>query len=959
MRKIKKKNPTKCKFCDTNIDAYLEPVNEHLVVTRNRSSNHLHVHGDVDNSECMKEMIECAIQHTNLEGEFYKGGSTDKQPPKEIVFRNRQRIGDSLMFTAGVRDFKSAYPDVRVNVISTAMHIWDNNPYVDNTLVPTEENTLNIGPSYLTNASNRVDWHFANAYRTSMCNELGIPQINPLLAKDVGNLTRPDIWLTQEEYDAPPPIDVPYWIITVGGEKGWGCKMYPFERWQEFVEQNPQVTFVQIGTREDGHPKLQGANIIDYIGKTQDKDTGIRDLFKLFLNMEGGVGLVSFGMHLASAFQKPYIVIAGAREPRSFTAYPGQQYLSTDGCLPCGVTACWRCDINGCPSLVINTTKEHEMDRKIPSCVDIIYPEDITHALDKYYLGGRLKLNKRLEKPKAQIAKVAKVHAVSPITDKPNLALDEGVQNDNDLAFGGDSLTEQDWVFIESVLDTYKPKAVLEFGASLSTLLLNKKVENVVTYETMEDRIKKIKGIDPKCTILQWNGKEIEEDSHYDFAFVDGPSGAQNREWSTQFAAEHADIVIVHDAGRENERRWQFRYLKENFVFNARGGSRCHLWVRKGKYEDVEQNFKISNVPQQVHLDRIIDTLPADSKANVVKVEQPKKEWKPSPARTGKVIKFVFNGRGEGGAERSCTWMMNTLWEMGHSVTYLTPNDRPCGTWRKEGNPSIPVKFGLDSFNGGCDILVLYGNDWIWEFGRPDIAEAFGRINSARKVMCINYKMGKIGQAEWTKEWDEYLFLNSTLKDCLLERTPRSETSVMAPPTILDNYYDITPSFEKKLALIRHSSQGDAKYPRNFNEVLEQIKSVRKECTLSLMPAPSFLTKHDWVTSYQRNNPPVKEFLTKGNCFWYMLPGGGYTEGGPKVVMEAQASGLPVIADNHSGMKDRVVAGTGWLCDSLEDHLSVIKTVSMKELEECGKNAREHAKTAYDPMLWINHILGI
>ena len=74
--------------------------------------------------------------------------------------------------------------------------------------------------------------------------------------------------------------------------------------------------------------------------------------------------------------------------------------------------------------------------------------------------------------------------------------------------------------------------------------------------------------------------------------------------------------------------------------------------------------------------------------------------------------------------------------------------------------------------------------------------------------------------------------------------------------------------------------------------------------------------------------------------------------------MEAQAAGLPVIADNHSGLKDRVVTGTGWLCDSLEDHLTVIKTVSMKELEECGRNARVHAKVAYDPLLWIKRILG-
>ena len=92
------------------------------------------------------------------------------------------------------------------------------------------------------------------------------------------------MWFTEEEYNAPRITEKPYWIIIGGGEKGWGCKMYPFDRWQEFIRQNPDVLFYQLGSQGDQHPRLQGSNIIDYIGKTENKDTGIRDLFKLFLN---------------------------------------------------------------------------------------------------------------------------------------------------------------------------------------------------------------------------------------------------------------------------------------------------------------------------------------------------------------------------------------------------------------------------------------------------------------------------------------------------------------------------------------------------------------------------------------------------------------------------------------------------------------------------------------------------
>ena len=40
---------------------------------------------------------------------------------------------------------------------------------------PEKTNVVKIGPGKLTNASNRLDWHFANGYRVSMEDALGIP----------------------------------------------------------------------------------------------------------------------------------------------------------------------------------------------------------------------------------------------------------------------------------------------------------------------------------------------------------------------------------------------------------------------------------------------------------------------------------------------------------------------------------------------------------------------------------------------------------------------------------------------------------------------------------------------------------------------------------------------------------------------------------------------------------------
>ena len=116
---------------------------------------------------------------------------------------------------------------------------------------------------------------------------------------------------------------------------------------------------------------------------------------------------------------------------------------------------------------------------------------------------------------------------------------------------------------------------------------------------------------------------------------------------------------------------------------------------------------------------------------------------------------------------------------------------------------------------------------------------------------------------------------------------------------------------------------------------------------------------HPQIYKFKVNELNVAEFINRGNCFWYKLPD-NYTEGGPKVILEAQASGLAVICDNHSGPADRVDENTGWLCNTWEDYLKVIGEIIENPilLKIKGQAAREKAKTEYDPYNWIKEILG-
>lgn len=922
----------KCQFCNGEVREWDSKRAGYLIASTNENGDgnyHTHVHGSLDDKNVLEDLIDASIKEgglTDLYRQKFGGQKAPLEGIKEIVFHNRQRIGDMLMFTCGVRDFKKAFPQIRINVISTCSHIWDHNPSIDRTIpadefkakflkleaaLPEDERKkknvyevgpgqlfVKVGPSGLTNASNRIDWHFANAFRVSMEENLGIhiPQ----------GESRPDIWLTEDEYNAPRITERPYWIIVTGGEKGWGCKMYPTVKWQEVIDQNPDILFYQIGAKGDNHVRLTGKNVVDYIGKTEDRHNGIRDLFKLFLNAEGSIGLVSFHMHLSGALKKPCVVVAGAREPVSFTRYAGHQYIATDGTLPCAVTACWHCDIKACTNPV---TVGGEI---VPKCVDMIEAEEVSRYLNRYYKGGRLDKNKVSEKPKlTNLVKTPRLVVSAPTVP---------VDNPYGLPFGGGSLTERDWEFISNTIDEYKVESVIEFGAGLSTLLLNDKVKNVVTYEDKQAWIDKMISIKPSCLIQPWDGKSDVPIRRIDMAFVDGPAGDIGREHSTRIASELARIVIVHDAGREWARKYQETYLVPGFDGPVKGGHRCHRWIRKDN--------KVVSIPRHT---------------------------------AKKTIKFVSTARGWGGCARSITTLMKLLTNDGHSVEFIPfRNSVGSAEFREclKGDLSkVKLTTSYDTIGDPCDVLFMYADDYIWELGKPEIGDVFSRIKADRKIMTLNYRRGAVGQAAWTKGWDEYLFLNRQQEKELLNLLPGVKTKVLAPCTDLSKFLSQTPSFKDMIRIVRHSSQGDTKYDGTFNFEVDSLLVKRKDLSISLMPAPSFLAKNPRVIAHAKNTPPVHEFLSTGNLFWYSLPE-GYMDMGPRVILEAMAVGLPIIADNWGGAVDRVTPECGWLLDKKEDHAAIIKDITLSELEKKGAASKERARTEFVPERWMQEIIG-
>jgi glycosyltransferase involved in cell wall biosynthesis len=128
-----------------------------------------------------------------------------------------------------------------------------------------------------------------------------------------------------------------------------------------------------------------------------------------------------------------------------------------------------------------------------------------------------------------------------------------------------------------------------------------------------------------------------------------------------------------------------------------------------------------------------------------------------------------------------------------------------------------------------------------------------------------------------------------------------------------------------------------------------------------MLPGPSFIPNayKDRFYKVGRTSEACKvaEFLGTGNLFWYSLPSNPqYMDMGPRVVLEAMAAGLPILADNWGGVVDRVTEETGWLCTKNEQ-LLVIKEVTSEILEERGRAAKQRANDEFKPEAWIQEIL--
>jgi ADP-heptose:LPS heptosyltransferase/SAM-dependent methyltransferase len=332
--------------------------------------------------------------------------------PKKILLLNRLSPGDIMVMTNAIRDLHLAHPGkYLVDIRTPCNEIFDNSPYITKlqydesqynqvnhrfSQTAQDENNklfvrINAGEKELVkeflaqigdilvidmhypliHESGTVGYHFSQGHRDwlEQVLEIKIHQTD----------LRPNLFLTQDEKDWPSPalvkegVDGPYWVINAGAKKDNTLKQYPY--YQEVVDLlKDKITLVQIGQESHLHAAFSG--VVDMRGKTNT-----RELFRLIAKAEGVITCVSFPMHIAAAFSKPCVVVAGAREGTRWELYPNHQFLYVNGCLTCApYDGCWRGKEDDCNNKIKN----------VPRCMSLIRPVDVAWAVERYYKGGLL-----------------------------------------------------------------------------------------------------------------------------------------------------------------------------------------------------------------------------------------------------------------------------------------------------------------------------------------------------------------------------------------------------------------------------------------------------------------------------------------------------------------------------------------------------------------------------------------
>lgn len=316
----------------------------------------------------------------------------------KLVLKHRRAPGDIVVTTALVRDLKHAYgDDVEIDFRASYPAIYENNPYVK-TLDESDPTVqvINLDYERTLRAAETGRFHFLTAFHQEFKHETGLA-IPCTEAK-------PSLFLTPKE-DAVPPVLGRYWLIVGGGKTDMTVKHWEYSRYQETVDRLRElgIRFVQTGAAVSGHVHPPINNALNLVGWGN-----LRHLMWQIRHADGVICPITCAMHMAAAFDKPCVVVAGGREHPWWEHYSNQygafgpecspvkvphRFLHTVGSMEC-------CREHGCLATQVEKTLVpgplcqfpvvRSNDQKVAECMDRISVDHIIEAVMSYYEDGTI-----------------------------------------------------------------------------------------------------------------------------------------------------------------------------------------------------------------------------------------------------------------------------------------------------------------------------------------------------------------------------------------------------------------------------------------------------------------------------------------------------------------------------------------------------------------------------------------
>lgn len=297
--------------------------------------------------------------------------------------------GDIVACTAALRDYAIAFPADRLVYCGAHRELLAYNPRVMLSSNTQGAITLCYAEGQARVASGSWTKHFIQWFYEDMYRKTG----------RLFRMTRPapDLYLSNERM-RQRPVTGRYWLMMAGGKTDMTVKHWSYDRYKEVAAtlRRQGIHTVQSGAGTDIHPDAScDLNLVGW--------GALPELLWQIYHADGVICPITCAMHVAAAFDKPCVVLAGGREDPCWEAY-NNDHAQFDTTVPVrvphrflhsiGQLGC--CKSHGCwVRKLIGKTEPVCVDvlrgkQPLPRCMHEIKVEHVVDAVLSYYREGFL-----------------------------------------------------------------------------------------------------------------------------------------------------------------------------------------------------------------------------------------------------------------------------------------------------------------------------------------------------------------------------------------------------------------------------------------------------------------------------------------------------------------------------------------------------------------------------------------